>query len=102
MSEPPPRRARVRLTGEWDAPTAVLMAEFRNACPPGTDLDLLAEALADDLEAKAPALVTAATCAALARASADLQSLGVLGYAPQEILAVLGFAAAKLEMRCHE
>jgi len=82
-----------------DLPDAILMANNRTLCPPGSIWDRLAEDLAADLEKHAPVPVTRATCAALARSAANLQGLGVLGMSTREILAVLGVAAAKLEMR---
>ena len=82
-----------------DEPDALLMAANRNACPPGSVYDRLADALADDIEKHAPVPVSRATCAALARSAANLQGLALMGMSAREILAVLGFAAAKLEMR---
>lgn len=81
-----------------DAPDSILMAEFRNV---GNDTDLaeFAAALAEELAAHAGGRVTRPACAAMARASACLQAMTLLGYEAPEILAVLGFAAAKLEMQ---
>jgi hypothetical protein len=87
------------LNASRDCPDSILMADNRNLCPPGSIYDSLADSLAADLEKKAPEPVTRATCAALVRAAANLQGLALLGLTTRECLAVLGFAAAKLEMR---
>lgn len=87
------------LNAARDCPDAILMADNRNRCKPGSIYDQLAESLAADLASKAPEPVTRATCAALARAAANLQGLSLMGMTTREVLAVLGFAAAKLEMR---
>jgi hypothetical protein len=87
------------LKASRDEPDAILMADARNLLAPGSSLDRLAEALAGDLEAKAPAPVTRAACAALVRAAANLQGLTVLGYSSRELLVMLAAAGAKLEMR---
>lgn len=79
-----------------DVPDSILMAEFRNVAA-DTDLAQYADALARDLARHGT--VTRSACAALARASANLQTMTLLGYEAPEILAVLGFAAAKLEMQ---
>lgn len=79
-----------------DAPDSILIAEFRNVAA-DTDLSQFADALAADLARHGP--VTRSACAAMARASANLQAMTLLGYEAPEILAVLGFAAAKLEMQ---
>jgi hypothetical protein len=93
-----PRRARVgAFRVSENAADSVLLAEFRNAFPPGTDLENFADLLAENLAARGP--VSRATCAALARAAANLQALTLCGYAAPEILAVLGVTAAKLEMK---
>lgn len=94
--------AAVRSAGykvDLDAADSVLMADFRNACPPGSKYDLFADSLADDLASHARTPVTRVTCAAMVRAAADLKALAALGWDAHEVLAVLGVAAAKLEMR---
>lgn len=87
------------LKASRDETDAILMAEHRNLLPPGSRFDQLAEALAADLEAKAPAPVTRATCAVLLRGACNAQGLTLLGLTSREILTVLAVAAAKLEMR---
>ncbi len=82
-----------------DEADAVLMAEARLLLTPGSALDELADALADDLATKAPSPVDRATCAVLARAAANLRGLILLDFAAGDILGVLSGAAAKLEMR---
>lgn len=87
------------VNASLDDPDSILMAEARNLCVPGGQLDKLADALASDLEAKAPAPITRAACATLLRGACNAQGLTLLGYTSREILTVLGAAAAKLEMR---
>lgn len=87
------------LKASLSEPDSVLMAEARNLCVPGGLLDKLADALAADLEAKAPEPITRAACATLLRGACNAQGLTLLGYTSREILTVLGAAAAKLEMR---
>lgn len=87
------------LRASRDEPDAILMADARNLCPPGSRFGGLADALAADLEAKAPEPVTRAACATLLWAACDLQGLTLLGCTSREILTVLGAAAARLEMR---
>jgi hypothetical protein len=82
-----------------DAPDSLLIAEFRNLCPPGGLYDRLAEDLAEDLAGHAGEPVTRATCYAMARCAANLKGLAALGIDAHQCLAILGFAAAKLEMR---
>ncbi len=82
-----------------DEPDSVLLADARNCLVPGGRADRLADNLADDLEAKAPAPITRAVCATLVRAAADCQGLSLLGLTSGEILTILGAAVAKLEMR---
>lgn len=84
---------------DMDAPDSVLMADHRNLLEPGSVLDGLAGNLADDLAGHASEPVTRATCAALSRAAANLRGLEVMGYDAVAVLAILGAAAAKLEMR---
>lgn len=87
------------LKASLDEPDAILMADARVNLLPGSPADKLADALADDLERKAPAPVTRAACATLVRAACNAQGLTLLGYTSREILTILGAAAAKLEMR---
>jgi hypothetical protein len=82
-----------------DEPDSILMADARLLLIAGSHADQLAAALADDLDAKAPAPITRAGCATLVRASCSLRTLAVAGWDALDVLAVLGSAAAKLEMR---
>lgn len=84
---------------DMDVPDSVLMADHRNLLEPGSVLERLAEDLAADIAGHAAEPVTRAACAALSRAAADLRGLLVLGYDGTAVLAILGAAAAKLEMR---
>lgn len=87
------------LKASRNEPDAILMVDARNNLIPGGIADLLAEALANDLEAKAPEPISRATAAVLVRAACNVQGLTLLGYTTREILTILGAAAAKLEMR---
>jgi hypothetical protein len=87
------------LKASRNQPDSILMADARNLLVPGGDADRLAEALAADLEAKAPEPITRAACATLVRAAGNLQGLVLLDYPPGVILTILAAAAAKLEMR---
>lgn len=82
-----------------DCPTSVLMADARNLLAPGSPADTIAGNLAADLAGHAPEPVTRATCEALVRAAANLRGLTAMGIEASELLAILGAAAAKLEMR---
>jgi hypothetical protein len=87
------------LRASRDEPDAILMADARNLVVPGGPADRMADALAADLEAKAPAPVTRAACAMLVRAACNAQGLTLLGWTSREILTIVAAAAAKLEMR---
>jgi hypothetical protein len=87
------------LKASRDEPDSILMADARLNLVPGGLADRLAEALAADLEAKAPEPISRATCAVLVRAACNVQGLTLLGYSPQGVLTILAAAAAKLEMR---
>lgn len=66
---------------------------------PGSDADRLAEALAADLVSHASAPVTRAAAELLARAAADARGVLLIGWTPQEALALLTAVAGKLEMQ---
>jgi hypothetical protein len=87
------------LKASRDEPDSIIMADARNLLVPGGALDQLADALADDLAAKAPGPVTRDTAAVLVRAACNLQGLTLLGLTTREILTIGAAAAAKLEMR---
>ena len=87
------------LKASLSEPDSILMADARLNLVPGSVLDRLADNLADDLAAKAPEPITAATCAVMVRACCNAQGMTLLGYGPREILTVVAAAAAKLEMR---
>jgi hypothetical protein len=87
------------LRAARDEADSILMAEARMIAVPGGEADRMAEALAADLEAKAPEPITRATCAVLMRAACNAQGLTLMGWDVREILSVVAVAAAKLEMR---
>jgi hypothetical protein len=87
------------LRASRDEPDAILMADARLLCVPGGATDRMADSLAADLEAKAPAPITRAACATLVRAACNARGLTLTGWTSSEILSVIAAAAAKLEMR---
>ncbi len=99
MAEPL-KRVRIKHRPEAeDSPDSIIMAEYRAQLPAGSDLALFADMLAADLARHSAKPISRQACAAMARAAANLQAMAILGYEAPEILAVLGFAAAQLELK---
>lgn len=94
---------RLRAAGhkaDIDVPESILLAEARHLFKPGSAPDRLAQDLPDDIAEHADGVVSHATCAALARAAANLRGFNQLhGLTTAEALALLSGAAAKLEMK---